>query len=240
MNSITFAELTMRLALGSLKTQSIVSETNNSTIKADKRAMIKQYTNQGLVALFSRFILLEKEIIITAVPEITHYYIRKEFAVSNVTDVVPLKYLDDSLRDNYEDDLLRIMTVYSEVGVEMPLNDRDQNLSLFTPEYDCLQITDVHTTAVTNRYAVTYQATHPEILGTDPCQEIHVPFFLIPALQTYITALYFTDMMGPDHIARGAALMEQYNVICDELESKDLVKVSESSTTTKLDDRGFV
>ena len=237
MNSISFGDFTTNLALGKLKTQTVVEETNKSAIKATHRAMIMRYTNTALIALFSRFILLEKEIRINYVPEVTHYYLRKEFAISNVTDTVPLKYLDDSFREDYDDDLLRIMTVYTEVGIELPLNDRDQLLSAFTPEFDCLQITNVHEGT---KFAVTYQAIHPQILGTDPCQEIHIPYFLNEALELHVASQYFSDMGNPEQTARGQILMEKYNVLCDELETKDLVRVSESATQPKFDERGYV
>lgn len=231
-----FREFTQRLALGELRNTSAVNEIDPSELNEHHRMMVMQHLNLGLTNLYSKFILSEKEILLRTKLSITHYYLRKEFARTNST-VVPYKYIDDTACGPYEEDLIKILRVYNEMGEELYIDDIEQHESLFTPQFDCLQITGVH---LGSMFSVIYQARHPVMIGTDPCQEIKLPFFLEEAIQAYVASKVLSHMNGPEHSAKGQEYMGVYAGICADVEMRDMVRNSVTATNTKLEKRGFV
>lgn len=231
-----FREFTERLALGELKNTPVVDETDPSQIKEHHRLMIVKVLNQGLTNLYSKFILNQKELILRTRIPITHYYLRKEFARTNDA-VVPYKYIDDTTCGAYTEDLIKVLKVYNEMGEEMYIDDDEQHESLFMTQYDCIQITGVH---IGSMFSVIYQAGHPVMDGTDPCQEIKIPFFFEEAIQAFVSGKVLSHMNGPEHTAKGQEYNALYNGICIEAEMRDMVRNSITTTNTKLEKRGFV
>lgn len=231
-----FREFTERLALGELKNTPAINETDPSQLKEQHRLMIIKHLNLGLTNLYSKFILLEKELLLRTQLSITHYYLRKEFARSN-SAIVPYKYIDDTKCGEYTEDLIKILRVYNNMGEEVYLNDSEQHESVFTTQYDCLQITGVH---LGSMFSVVYQARHPEMTGTDPCQEIKLPFFLEEAIQAYVASKVLSHMNGQEHSAKGQEYMGIYAGICADVEMRDMIRNSVATTNTKLEKRGFV
>lgn len=229
-------ELTERLALGELKNTSAIDDADPSQLKEQHRLMVTNHLNIGLTNLYSKFILLEKELLLRTQIPITHYYLRKEFARSNST-VVPYKYIDDTVCGEYTEDLIKVLKVYNEMGEELYVDDDEQHESIFTPQYDCLQITGVH---LGSMFSVIYQARHPVMKGTNPCQEIKLPFFFEEAIQAFVASKVLSHMNGQEHSAKGQEYMALYNGICAEAEMRDMVRNSVTTTNTKLEKRGFV
>jgi hypothetical protein len=230
-----FRDFTIKLALGELSNTALVDETDQTSIRQGHRAKVLTALNQGLKALHSRFILIQKEILIQGSIGVSHYFIRKEFATTNDA-VVPFKYLLDSAANPFVEDIVKILQVYNSMGDAQYLNDIEQEDSLFTSEFDCLQIPR-------NRgqiYSVIYQAMHPEMIGTDPCQEIHLPHYLEEALISYVAGKVFQAQLGEESTMKGQELMANYTNICAEIEMRDLVSNSVTTTNTKLEMRGFI
>ncbi len=231
-----FQELTIRLALGELKNTPVVDEDDPSAVKEQHKLMLVKHLNQGLTNLYSKFILSEKELLLRTKINITHYYLRKEFARTNDA-VVPYKYIDDTIYGTYTEDLIKVLRVYNEMGEELYLDDDEQHESIFTPQFDCLQITGVH---LGSMFSVIYQANHAVLDGTDPYAEIKVPFFFEEAIQYYVAAKVLGNMNGPEHTAKGQEYMAAYQGVCAEAELRNMVHNSITTTNTKLEKRGFV
>lgn len=198
------------------------------------------YANDALVALHTRFMLREKEAMILTEFPYTLYYLRSEYALSN-EDSEERKYIVDSDLTPFTDDVIRIRRVYmfddEGEAAEMSLDDPEDQYSLFTPEYDCLQITHEHT----NRYvSVVYQAKHPVLSEDDLTAPIYLPNTLERALRKYIASEYFMSNGDELSIKKGAMLMAEYDNICSEVVLMDSARTSEVSTNIKFDGRGFV
>lgn len=230
-----FREFTNRLALGELSNLSVTDENDKSEIRVSDRASIMFHLNRGLVNLFTRFMLLEKDVLIRVSAGTTNYFLRKEFAVSNQEDV-PIKYIIDTVASPFKEDVIKITEVFNSVGVALPVDQEDEPYSLYLPEYDCLQIPNIYDGEF---YSVVYQAKHPNITGIDSGQEIHVPLIFEEALQYYVAAKIFTNMNGQDNTAKGSEYMTQYLSICQEAELKDSARTAAVGLDRKLDIRGF-
>lgn len=229
-------EFTNRLAYGPLRNTSYVDDSDKSLIKPEHRNAVVFNLNQGLTNLFSRLVLREKELLIQRVDPVTYYYLRKEFALSNDDSTAPLKYIDDSATGDYEEDLIKILSVYDDEGKEVPLNDETQSLSVFTPEFDCLQITAVHKNTT---FSVVYQAKHDVIIGTDPCDQIHIPPYLEEALILYVAGKMVLNFNDDANQAKGQNFLMQYESALNETRMLNLGPTSEVNSNKKLDDRGF-
>ncbi len=221
-------ELFRNLSFGELSNLSIGNE-GAGYISADNIPKLVMYTNQSLVALYTRFILNQKELVLRSYDHVTFYYLRPEFACSS-KQPAHRKYIMDSDLEPFTGDLIQVLQVFNEVGKVLPLNDNEQYAAIFTPQYDCIQLT--HPVSG-NVFSVHYQATHPALKDDDLQQEIRIPFFLEEALQAHVAYKVFSHMNGQENSAKAVEHMQRYENICIEVTEKDLVHTSISNTNIK-------
>lgn len=234
-----YSELISNLMLGELKNTTLTSSDEGESfgkLKPIYRQTMVQYVNQGLNSLYSKFILSKKQVLLRMNPPIVTYYLRKQFARTDGTQV-PYKYIDDTPLEPFQGDVVSILAVYNELGQEMPMNDIDNPFSIFTVEFDALQMPNVYEG---NYYAVVYQARHPKIVLSEQAQHIHLPEFLMEALQCFVASKALSHMNGQEQTAKGQEYMAQYQMILAEVEAKDLVSTSLINNHHKLHLRGFI
>ncbi len=201
------------------------------------RRKIVSIMNQGLKALSSRFILVQKEMFIKTYPHITFYYLRPEYSQQSDSDR-PTKYIQDKHCERYLGDIIKVLEVWNVAGLSYPINDPSDPTSLFTPQFDCLQIPRPDDTTVVS---VIYQAYHPLIVDApDGCRDINLPPYLEKALTNYICGEVYSGMNGQENVAKGQEFMQKYENICGEVEQKDLVASSMVPLNPKLEMRGFI
>lgn len=199
------------------------------------RWKVGAYLRQSLTKIYSRFILLEKELVIAAQDEINLYYLQPKYAVQDAT-VMNVKYIMDTPDDPFLGDVLKIEQVFHEDGTSIAINNPEAPETLYTPKYDCLQIP---APATGNSYVVLYQADHPPVDNADLTEEIMVPSSLEMALRAHIASLIYSSM-GGDHTTRGMELMSTYEEICTKVEEKDLLRTSLPNIDQKFEERGFI
>lgn len=228
-------DLFTRLSLGALSGLAIGGE-GSGTIPEQSHGKLVFIINEGLVMLFSKYNLLEKEVIIQTKVPFTHYYLRKEFAQSDETQV-PFKYIRDSSNNRFKGDVVKILQVIDEYGNELRLNDEEDSYSVFTPQYDCLQIT---ANQAGEYYSVMYQARHPVLCKEDLCVDILIPYMMEKVLTDYVASSVFGQMNGPEHTAKSQEYLMMYSAVLAEIDAKDIAVTSRSATNVKLEQRGFV
>lgn len=231
-------ELLERLSHGPFSGLSIGNE-GDGTIKPDRIPAVIGYTNEGLVRLYTRFTLSEKELILELKEDITSYKLNSKYAYSKfVVGQTFEPYILDAAHDKFEDDLIRVLTVHRTGHARLPLNDTGVIGSLYTPMVDVLQVPDPWPGVP---LFVTYQAKHPKITIEDLATSvIELPMVLEDALMNYVAHKVFSFMNGKEHVSRAADLLSAYENICAEVKEHDLVSASLSSTNTKFQRRGFV
>lgn len=238
-------ELFRNLSYGEFSNTAL-GNSGNGTITEDKYPQILIYTNEGLLRLYSRFMLSEKTLLLEEVPHITNYHLKRQFAESSQSDE-PWKYIKDLPGEPFEEDVIRILEVFDHRGTRRPLNDSDLSESLFTPQPDVLQIPHPKNGAPTS---LSYQARHKPLLsrrtkkeGEDWSlldQEIILPFFLEGALQAIIASKAFSHMNGQETLVKSQEHFASYEAICMDVEERDLVGMTINTTHSKLQKRGFV
>lgn len=231
------AELFERLSYGELSNLSISGEGSGNIIDTGKPKIIL-YTNEGLLRLFSRYILKQNQVIIETLQHITNYHFKKKYAESSGSNE-PFKYIKDLPAEPFQEDVIKILEVFDSYGQPRLLNDKEDRRSLFTPQPDSLQVPHpVNGQAL----GVSYQARHQELDHKGDSilqQDIDIPFFLEKALQAYVASKVYSDMNGQENKITGQEHLAYYEAICADLETKDLINTTHHTTHQKLERRGF-
>lgn len=241
MSQILTSELLRRLALGELQNLSMSS---GGVIAVAERPKVILQINNALTELFSKFLLSQKELVINSVDTITQYYLRYEFAQSNLASSQPVQYIDDSSIVNWDGRIVKILNVYDAFGRELYMNKAQEPLSVFTPQYDCLQITANHQT---EDFYVIFQAVHPIVnydpVPADPVVDTVIedlPPALEKPLELLIASKVYGNMNGEANLTKSALLHQAYEAALLETEFRDSTSISENVSNSKLERSGFV
>lgn len=236
---ITLGKLFERLSYAELSNLSISGEGSGTIIPAGIPKIIN-YINEALVKLYGRFILSTKQLIIEEQEHITNYHLIRKFAETNTENIQDYPYIKDLPDEPFTEDVIKILEVYDVHGCLYALNDMGNCNSLFTPAPQILQIPNPVTARM---ITVVYQARHPVILppvDNNQSQEIDIPFVLEEALQAYIASKVYSNMNGQENILKAQEQLAKYESVCGEVETFDLTNNTISTTTYKLEIRGFV
>lgn len=229
-------ELFQRLSLGELSNLSIGNDGSGTIDDKDHQKLIN-YANEGLLKLYTRFILKEKDVLIEQYDHITNYHLIKRFSKSLNQGSKDTLYIQDLHCASFEGDLIKILEVWDAYGCRRPLNDAESYNSVFTPQPHVLQIPNPKEG---EPLSVTYQAAPKELIKTDLDVDIEVPFTMENALQKYVAYAVFCNMNGQENIAKGQEYLAQYESYCLDIENKDLVNQTVSNTATRFHKRGWV
>lgn len=231
-------ELTSRLSRAELSNLAI-GNNGDGTIQEKHIAKIVGYANEGLMKIYSRFILLEKSVIIQQYEYITKYHLLRRFSEANGA-IGTVKYIKDSINEPFTEDAIKIIEVYDSNGIPRPLNDTLRAGSLFTPQPTTLQ---VPTPKEGEALSVSYQARHPHLKEEGQNlldQNIDLPVFLEGALQSFVAYKVYSHMNSQEQKLIAQEHFQTYDGSCKDIEAQDLVNNTISTTTSKLADRGFV
>ncbi|QEP29883.1 virion structural protein [Sinorhizobium phage ort11] len=224
-----------RLALGELSNLSISQE--GVAIAEKDYPKLVNYTNEGLEKLYTRFILKEKALLIEQHSYITNYHLIPRYSQSMGQNPKDVKYILDQHCASFTGDLIKILEVYDVNGCKRVLNDAECYESLFTPQPHTLQVPNPVQGEPLN---VTYQAAHKKLLVADLKYEIEIPSYMEMLLQFYVAYKVYCNMNGQENNAKGQEYLASYETGCLEIENKDLVNGTISTTNTKFHKRGWV
>ncbi len=232
------SDLYLRLSYGPLMNLSMAGEGDGSII-AGKRPTIITHLNEGLLRLYSRFVLKENDIILKLDEGIVNYHLTARYAQTNPDpDPLDTLYIQDTELRPFNGDVIRILKVADFEQKEFKLNDAEDEDSLFTPQPLVLQYPNPEADKI---IGVLYQAMHETIAyNAAGTQIIDIPAILEGALVCFIAGQIFSSMNGQEHVAKGAALISQFDAICLENQDRDLTNESISASNTKFRERGFV
>lgn len=146
------------LSYGQLSNLAISGDGSGTIIESGQPKIVIA-ANEALKRLYSKFNLLEKDVLIEQASHITNYHLDKRFAESSYDpDKVNFPYIKDLFNETFEDDVIRITGVFnSHNNYPLPLNDDEAEWSLFTPRYNILQVPKPQDKV---SLSVMYQAKH--------------------------------------------------------------------------------
>lgn len=228
------------LALGEL---SNLAHSEGGTIIPAKRPQVVTYANEGLLALYSKFVLMERDMLVEMREGVTNYHLLKRYAMSqydaeNPPDRWHLPYIIDTIGEPFQEDVIKILSVYNSFGQKMPLNDLENCRSVFNPQSTVLQ---VPFPIPGQALALEYQAKHPKLEHCD-CEETEIllPEVLHSALRAYIAWKVFMHMNTQESTGKGQEHQMNYEGHCLDVVEKDLVSSSSSTTNVRFHKRGWV
>jgi hypothetical protein len=228
------------LSLAELSNLSIGNEGSGS-IKESQHPKLIGYVNDGLMALFTRFRLQEKTVIIEMVAHITQYHLLTKYAESSESssDEVPYHYIKDMLRDRFEGDVVKILEVYDSLGNKRVLNDPDNSKSLFTPNPLTLLVPLPYEGEA---LGVSYQAHHRKLRDNGNnilTQNIDIPAIYESPLQSYVAYKVYSHMNTEEQKKIAQEHYQTYDNTCIGIETNDFTNNTSSASQNKLDVRGF-
>lgn len=236
---MTVAELLKSLALGELSNLAL-GDTGEITV--GKVPKLIQYTNEGLLKLYTRFLLSEKDLILEMRTGTTYYHLLKKFAYSQYDAAHPpaewdMPYIMDLGREPFLEDVVKVLEVYDPWGQKLPLNDLEDPRSVFTPTPTQIQIPHAWEDRT---ISVVYQARHVPLPTTDYADvAINLPECLHSALRAFIAHKTFMHMNTQESTAKGQEHAMMFEGLCQEAIDMDLVNTSSSTTNTRFEKRGF-
>lgn len=224
------------LSFGELSSLALANEGDGTITDAGKERVIR-FANDGLLKLYTRFILKQNDVLIDLVDWITSYHLLKKFAQSQAdTSTQTVLYIRDLPLEPFEEDSIRILNVFNSHGVLLPLNDEDNPHSVFT-QGNVLQVPRPKTGVA---LSVMYQAKHPQLILDDLTQEIELPDVLVPALRAWIAARTFGQMNTQESMGIAGTHETAFENICAEVIQQDLVSTSISTTGKRFEKNGWI
>lgn len=226
-----------KLSFGALANLSF-SEEQSGVIDEQRRPMVVHYINEALTKIYSRFPLLQKDVLVEMYQHITFYHLKKKFAESQWNpDEVRYPYIKDLVDEPFLEDVIKIMGVWDSLGYQLPLNDAEHTQSVFTPQPNVLQVPLPRAGIA---LSVLYQALHPQITEDDLEQDIEMPVVLEGAFFSYIGHLAYSAMNTEVSLQKSQEQLALYEAACQDAVDNDLVSTSISTTNTRFIKRGWV
>ena len=232
-------EFCKKLANGRLSNTFFIEESEGTNIiKVAHRPKVIDAINEGLVRLYTRFVLNEKDAIIALRSHITSYRLNSLYSETLYPqDGVEIPYILDLPGEVFINDVIKILYVLDYDGKELPLNDVNNSKSLYSPKFDVIQVPEPKTGDLIN---VIYQAKHIELTIDEPLEEIVLHSSLLGALESYVAHLLFSDINTDDAKIKSDKQLAKYEQICSEVLFTDIVSSSVISTKTKFNNRGWI
>jgi hypothetical protein len=231
------SQLFTQLSYGELSNLSMAMN-GAGTIQEQDQPKIITYANEGLIRLYSRFNLREKDVLIEMIEHITNYHLISRFAETKYDpDVEPFPYIKDLPNEPFCDDVIKVLSVYDTLGRELPLNDAEHCESLFTPQANVLQVPKpIEGVAL----GVHYQAKHPPLSEQRAEDEILLPEVLHGALTAFIAYKVYSHMNTQESAARGQEHFTMYTAIVQSVADSDTASTSVSTTNSRFQKRGWI
>lgn len=227
-------ELLTQLSHGELSNTRFGSS-GSGEIQEDKIPVVVEYINEGLLRLCSRFPLIKKTLYLELLEWKTNYLLTYAHAYSN-EESKETKYIFDLGNNKFEDDVLKIYEVRTALDIELPINNPDEEWSVYTPLYNVLQVRrPVGGTVL----FVKYWAKHPKITG-DLDQVIQIPEVLEGALRAYVAYQVYSNMNTQEAVANAQKHMSIYEQIVNDAIANDSITVSVNRTGMKFRKNGWV
>ena len=175
------------------------------------------YINSGLLALYTRYPLLMKELRLQQYSYITSYKLSVEHARTN-SDSNEVKYIIDSNLAPFTGDVIRVEEIADEVGDVLEINSSDYNKVALVPSMDVIEIPNPTNT---NILFVTYRAKHPTLTGKD--DNILLPVHMLTALYAYVGSRVYAGGTVAEHVSKSTELTSKYEMLCQQFEMQGMV-----------------
>ena len=207
-----------------------------------KYAELLSAVNLGLKQLYKEFFLRSEEHYIQCSEEKSVYKLHIDYAQTNTSSPIDIadRYIMDTADNPFTGNLLKIEEVYDEDGVKLTLNNPNDELSVFTPTYNSIQVPYPEDGMT---IAVQFRASHPPIVYTgvtfDPDSvEVELPNSLHDALLYYVAARILRPK-GGDRVMEADNYYQLYKDAVQTVKNEGL-EVQSEADIGRFDTNGWV
>lgn len=204
-------------------------------VKEERIPTIISYINEGLLDLHDKFPLKIDTVYLDLVPGKTTYEISSEHQMDSDMKPTWNKYLWKGHNKKYEDNLLKIIEIYTTSGRELSINNDLDPLSIVTPTYNTIKIPNYKKSW---ELCITYLAKHAVI--KDINDKIVLPPTLEPALQTYVAYKVYNAINSAEAVQTSSRYATVYNNFIKEALESDNVNSAYRVNNSKFFIRGWV
>lgn len=217
---ILLKDLFTMLATGEFSNISL-SRNSTGSINESEYAKVIGHINLGLVEIYKRLRLMENEVTLHAVPEVTAYYLRED-RIAPLAQISSQRYIERP--ENYEGllNIIEITKVFDTIGNELTLNNRFATPAILQTSTDTLKITKLD---VAQTFNVVYQAYPSEIILDDDFDPVNcvlpIPRTIVEALLFYVAYRVYKPTGANNSTAnadKSASYQQQYELACQKLE----------------------
>ena len=225
----------------------VIDDTNYESILA--------HVNLAMLALYKRFPLKEGHVTVQLQAGKIAYPITSNFAASNRRSQESFKYVLDTMEFPFLDDIFKIENVQTDQGLDMALNDQQDEFSVYTPSVNLLQVPwdiaakldELPNEWKTSTVTVSYQAMPVPIVkgmgNFDPTRvEVELPYSHLEPLLLYVASRVNNPIgiiNGNTNFTMGNNYAAKYEAACQALETVNL-RVDQGSQNHRLEKNGWV
>ena len=226
------------LAYGELSNHHIASA-GDGTLQLSKQPQIVHFCNEGLMRLYTKFILKEKNCILELVDGVSIYHLKREYSASSFDPTIAnYPYIRDTCSVRFTEDVIKVLSAQSSDGYLRPLNDPNSFWSVNTPTPYTLQVSAPRLGEV---LSISYQASHPKLgIENYSCKNIELPETLYGALTAFIAYKVYFNMNTPESQAVASGHLAMFDNICQDTTEADVLNLSISGVNTRFNSRGWI
>lgn len=211
-------EIFHALEYGELSTQTSLVETVTGVLPEHYNRVIS-YINLALTNMHERANIKLGDAYILMLDGVAEYHLDSKYAFSNPNGDPNVRYILDSAASPYKDNALRIMEAFTEIGEPLPINDRTEEKSIFTPSQLSVQIPWKNEGDVIN---IIYRASHNIISLNDYNDvgdiEVDLPRTYLEPLLYFIAYRHFAGVGGQSATPTSLAYFQKYQARMQEIE----------------------
>lgn len=234
-------EFFTKLSYGELRNLSM-GEEGIGVVGPEYQDQLITYTNSALTAIYSR-IAHKRDYVRIQVKEGVHRYL---LVLSNAVSQDANGFILDSASDPFKENVIKVLAITQEDNPATIKDESKELRILVHPAMGGIKMLTYNEIYIPNpmpdvTLSIEYQAQHdPLSLPTDLSEPIILAPMLHEALEMRVCAKVYSSMNGEANIGKAQVLQRRYEHLMLLTEQHDLLQESESSTTDKLHDKGFM
>jgi hypothetical protein len=195
-----------KLTNTTLRNLGITESVTSRQLNDEYREEILEYINSGLLELYNKYQLKVDALFLELQEGRTRYPITSEHVMDNWHEPDREKYIWKNVEESFTDDLVKILLIRDHSGIEVPLNDPNNVLSIYTPEYNVLEVSSHFPIQF---LTIDYQARHKPV--SQDTDEISLPDSLYDCLAFYVAAHACANMNSEGAITNANKYAQLYS-----------------------------
>lgn len=220
------------LAVGELSNISWIHE---GVIKDNKLPAVVRFINEGLTRLYSYLELKEDELFIELYDGKRRYELTSDHNITTTADYD--HYIFKGYGEPFNDNLIKILRVYTNNGKLLHLNDSTKVDSAFTPQFNVLELPVFDKRM---ELSVVYSAKHKTLTAGNLDDLIILPEHLFPALYAYVAYSVFSNISTQEAVQNAQKYLTTYTNIINEVVSTDSANTIQAQDNFKFIHRGWL